>query len=133
MNWIAIVIAVVVNAVLGSLWFSPMLFAKKWQEWEGHKEGTGMGGGSSVAPFVALSVAGAAVSAIALSWFISQTATTTLLGGALIGLYAGIGFVAPAMFADHLFNQRKGALFLIVAGYPIIGLTIMGAILGAIR
>jgi hypothetical protein len=132
-NWIAIVIAVIVNAVLGSLWFSPMLFAKKWQEWEGHKEGMGMGGGSSVAPFVALSVVGAAASAIALSWFINQTATTTLLGGALIGLYAGIGFVAPAMFADHLFNQRKGALFLIVAGYPIIGLTVMGAILGAIR
>jgi hypothetical protein len=131
-NWIAIVIAVVVNSVLGSLWFSPLLFAKKWQEWEGHPEGAGMGGGS-VGPFIALSVVGTAISAIALSWFIDRTGTTTLAGGALIGLYAGLGFVAPAMFADHLFNQRKGALFLIVAGYPIIGLAIMGAILGAIR
>ena len=52
MNWIAIIIAIIVNSVLGSLWFSPMLFAKKWQEWEGHKEGMGMGGGSSVGPFI---------------------------------------------------------------------------------
>jgi hypothetical protein len=131
-NWIAIIIAIVVNSVLGSLWFSPVLFAKKWQEWEGHQEGTGMAGGS-VGPFIALSVVGTAISAIALAWFIDRTGTTTLLGGALIGLYAGLGFVAPAIFADHLFNQRKGALYLIVAGYPVIGLTIMGAILGALR
>jgi hypothetical protein len=131
-NWLAIVIAVVVTSVLGSLWFSPILFAKKWQEWEGHKEGTGMGG-SNVAPFIALSVVGTLISAIALAWFIDRTGTTTLAGGALIGLYAGIGLVAPAMFADHLFNQRKGALYLIVAGYPVIGLAIMGAILGAMR
>lgn len=64
---------------------------------------------------------------------VERTGTTTLVGGALTGLYAGIGFVAPAMFADHLFNSRKGALFLIVAGYPILGLTLMGAILGALR
>ena len=133
MNWIAIVLAIVVNSVLGSLWFSPLLFSKKWQEWEGHKEGMGMGGGGAVGPFIALSVVGTAIAAIALAWFMSQTGTTTLAGGALIGLYAGIGFVAPAMFADHLFNQRKGALYLIVAGYPILGLTIMGAILGAIQ
>jgi hypothetical protein len=130
-NWIAIIIAVVVNSALGSLWFSPMLFSKKWQEWEGHKEGTTMGGGGSVGPFIALSVVATLMSAIALAWFLDQTGTTTLIGGALIGLYAGLGFVAPAMFADHLFNQRKGALYLIVAGYPILGLTIMGAILGA--
>ena len=64
---------------------------------------------------------GALASAIALAWFIDQTTTTTLTGGALIGLYAGPGFVAPAMFADHLFNNRKGMLFLIVAGYPVLG------------
>jgi hypothetical protein len=130
-NWIAIIIAVVVNAVLGSLWFSPMLFSKKWMEWEGH---TGpMGSGNSLPALVALTTVGTLISAIALAWFLDQTGTNTLLGGLLIGLYAGFGFVAPAMFADHLFNNRKGALFLIVAGYPIVGLAIMGAILGAIR
>ena len=30
MNWVAIIIAVVVNIVLGSLWFSPLLFQKPW-------------------------------------------------------------------------------------------------------
>jgi hypothetical protein len=131
MNPVAIIIAVIVNMVLGSVWFSPVLFSKKWMEWEGHTEG--MGSGSSLPALVALTTVGGVISAITLAWFIDRTGTTTLLGGALIGLYAGIGFAAPAMFADHLFNNRKGALFLIVAGYPVVGLTLMGAILGALR
>jgi hypothetical protein len=110
MNVVAIVIAVIVSMALGSLWFSPVLFSKKWIEWEGHTAGQGMGSGGSL-----------------------PTGTTTPLDGALIGLYAGIGFVAPAIFADHPFNNRRGALFLIVAGYPVVGLAIMGAILGALR
>lgn len=130
MNWIAIVIAVVVNSVLGSLWFSQMLFGKKWMEWEGQKEGMG---GSSAGPFIALSVVATLISVITLAWFIDRTGTTTLTGGGLIGLYAGIGLVAPAMFADHIFNSRRGMLYLIVAGYPVVGLVITGAILGAIR
>jgi len=130
MNWVAIIIAVVVNMVLGALWFSPMLFSKKWMEWEGHTEG--MGSGSPLAALIGLTTVGGLVSAIALAWFIDRT-DTSAVAGTLTGLYVGIGFVAPAMFADHLFNSRKGALFLIVAGYPILGLTIMGAILGAIR
>jgi hypothetical protein len=35
------------------------------------------------------------------------------------------------MFADQLFNGRPGRLFLIVAGYPVVGLIVMGAIIGA--
>jgi Protein of unknown function (DUF1761) len=130
-NWIAIVIAVVVNSVLGSLWFSQMVFGKKWAEWEGLS--TRMGQGGNVGLYIAMSVVATVVSAITLGWFIDRTGTTTLAGGLLIGLYAGLGFAATAMFADHLFNGRKGMLFLIVAGYPVVGLTIMGAILGAIR
>lgn len=30
MNWVAIIAATVVNMVLGSLWFSPVLFQKPW-------------------------------------------------------------------------------------------------------
>lgn len=128
MNWLAIVIAVIVNMALGAAWFSSPVFGKKWMEWEGH---TSMGSGS---PFLyVLTAIGALISAVTLAWFIDRTGTNTLVGGALIGLYAGIGFVAPAMFADNLFNQRRGALYLVVAGYPVVGLVIMGAILGAMR
>lgn len=128
MNWVAIIVAVVVNMVLGALWFSPVLFQKRWMAL---RVGGAMSGTASPLLYVITAV-GALVSAITLDWIIGLAGANTLTGGAIIGLYAGLGFVAPAVLADHLFNERPSALYLIVAGFPIVGLLIMGAIIGAL-
>ncbi len=128
MNPVAIVVAAIANFVLGAIWFATPVFGKKWQEWEGRSMTSG-----NVGAMMGLTGLGALISAIALAWFVDRTSVSTALGGAAVGLYAGIGFLAPAMFADHVFNARKGGLFLIVAGYPVAALLVMGAILGAIR
>ena len=129
MNWVAIIIAVVVNIVLGSLWFSPLLFQKPWTAMRVDK--APMSGTASPLLYVITAV-GALVSAITLDWIISLAHANTLLGGAIIGLYAGLGFVAPAILSDNLFNERPFKLYLIVAGFPVVGLLVMGAIIGAL-
>lgn len=128
MNWVAIIVAAVVNMVLGSLWFSPVLFQKRWMAL---RVGTAMSGTASPMLYVITAV-GALVSAITLDWIIGLAGANTLVGGAIIGLYAGLGFVAPAVLSDHLFNERPYMLYLIVAGFPVVGLLIMGAIIGAL-
>jgi hypothetical protein len=128
LNWVAIIVAMVVNMVLGALWFSPMMFQKRWMAL---RVGTGMSGQASPMLYVITAV-GALVSAITLDWIIGLAGANTLVGGAIIGLYAGLGFVAPAILSDHLFNERPSTLYLIVAGFPIVGLLIMGAIIGAL-
>ena len=130
MNWVAIIIATIVNMFLGSLWFSQSVFGKKWMEWEGH---TAMGGGRPLGMLIALTGIGALITSYVMAYLCIQTGTQTAAGGAALGAYCGIGLVAPAMLADHLFNARKDALYLIVAGYPVIALIIVGAIIGAIR
>jgi len=128
-SWIAIIIATVANSVLGALWFSPLLFVKPWMKMEGHEQGRV--GSIAPGPAVALSVVASLVAAITLEWFVERTGAKSAVGGAVVGLYAGVGLVGAAMFADQLFNGRPGKLYLIVAGYPIVGLVLMGAILGA--
>jgi hypothetical protein len=128
MNWVAIIVAMVVNMVLGSLWFSPVLFQKRWMAL---RVGGPMSGTASPLLYVITAV-GALVSAITLDWIIGLAGANTLVGGAIIGLYCGLGLVAPAILADHLFNERPSMLYVIVAGYPIVGLLIMGAIIGAL-
>src|SRR5689334_3577446 len=130
MNWVAIIIATIVNMFLGSVWFSQSVFGRRWMEWEGH---TGMGGGRPLGLLIALTGLGALVSSYVMAYLLIQTGTQTVDGGAKLGLYCGIGLVAPAMLADHLFNSRKDMLFFIVAGYPVVGLLVTGAILGGIR
>jgi hypothetical protein len=128
LNWVAIIVAVVVNMVLGALWFSPMMFQTRWMAL---RVGTGMSGTASPLLYVITAV-GALVSAITLDWVIGLAGASTPAGGAIIGLYAGLGFVAPAILSDHLFNERPSTLYLIVAGFPIVGLLSMGAIIGGL-
>ena len=129
MNWVAIIIAVVVNMALGALWFSPLLFVKPWMAMRVDKTPPS---GTASPMLYAITAVGALVSAITLDWIIGLAGARTLLGGAIIGLYAGLGFVAPAILSDNLFNERPFKLYLIVAGFPVVGLLVMGAILGAI-
>jgi len=129
MNWVAIIVAAVVNIVLGSLWFSPLLFQKPWIALRVDK--APMSGTASPMLYVITAV-GALVSAMTLDWIIGLAHAGTLLGGAIIGLYAGLGFVAPAILSDNLFNERPFKLYLIVAGFPVVGLLVMGAIIGAL-
>ena len=129
MNWVAIVVAAVVNMVIGSLWFSPLLFQRPWVAMRVDRNP--MSGVASPMLYVITAV-GALVSAITLDWIIGLAGGRTLTGGAIIGLYAGLGFVAPAILSDNLFNERPFKLYLIVGGFPVVGLLVMGAILGAL-
>ena len=129
MNWIAVIAAAVVSMILGALWFSPVLFQKPWTSMRVDKKE--LSGVASPMLYVITAV-GALVSAITLDWLISLAGASSLAGGAIIGLYAGLGFVAPAILSDNLFNERPFKLYLIVAGFPVVSLLLMGAIIGAL-
>lgn len=126
MNWVAIIVATIAAMVIGFLWYGTWAFGKSWMALAGRN----MGEGFSAGPLYALTALAALVQAIALSWFINQTGWTTGSGGALIGLYAGLGFVATAMFADVLFGGRPPRLYAITAGYQVFQAVVMGAIIG---
>src|SRR5205809_7805693 len=90
--------------VIGFLWYGTWAFGKSWMALAGR----GMGEGQQPGPLYALTALAALAEAIALSWFISQTGWTTGSGGALIGLYAGLGFTATAMVSDGLLAGPPG-------------------------
>lgn len=126
MNWIAIIIATAAAMVIGFLWYGPV-FGKSWTSLSGR----GMAGDpASAGPMYALTALAALIEAIALNWFINETGWTTGAGGALIGLYAGLGFIATAFFSQVLFAGRPPRLYAIDAGYQVFQAIVMGAIIG---
>jgi hypothetical protein len=129
MNWVGIVVAAVVSMALGALWFSSLMFAKPWTAMRVDK--APLSGVASPMLYVITAI-GALVTAITLDWLIGLAGARSLAGGAVIGLYAGLGFVAPAILSDNLFNERPFKLYLIVAGFPVVALLVMGAIIGAL-
>ena len=56
---------------------------------------------------------------------------TTAARGAALGTLLWIGFVGPITYTTYMYEMRPWQLFAINQFYPLLGLCIMGAILGA--
>ena len=83
----------------------------------------------NVAKTFGLSLLLSLFAAFNLDMFIGAEATTGF--GTMAGFLAGLGWVATFLGIIYLFEMKSLAAFLINAGYCIVALTTMGAILGA--
>ena len=128
-SYLAVLVAAIAGFALGGLWYSPAMFLSVWMKALGKKKEELCG--SSTAKPMAVTALTTLVTAYVLSLFIHGIGATNLMGGLLTGLSVGIGFVATSMLSDYLFCNFSIRLFLIQAGFRVVSLTLMGAILGA--
>lgn len=124
-NLLAVLVAAVVNMIIGALWYSPLLFSKLWMREVGKKmEDIGQSG-----PAYALTMVGALVAAYVLAHFVAYAQAVTLMDGVKTGFWAWLGFVVPTHGATHLFEGKSLNLYLITIGYHLVALMVMGGIL----
>ncbi len=124
-NWWAILVSTVLAFVLGGLWYGP-LFGQAWMQAIGKTEADIQ---PTPAPFI-ISFFTALLTAVVLAWLISALGITTWVGGAVLGLVTGVGFIATAMASDTAFCGWGMKLFVIQAGYRVLYSILMGAVLG---
>src|SRR5579884_480335 len=127
-NLVAIVAAIIVNMVLGALWYSPVLFAKPWMKLSGVSMDKINKNSANAGYFI--SFLGSLIMAFVLSYFISLTGMKSLSSGIQIGFWAGLAFIAATMVSDYMFAGRPMKLFYINLGYRWLGLILMGAVIG---
>ncbi len=125
-NYVAVIIAALVPMVLGALWYSPALFARPWMRAVDRTEEDmgGMGKG------YVLSAIAAVLSSYALARIERWAEVDDLWNGMLVGMLVWLGFVAGLLAVVTYFGGRPRSLWLINAGYQLVSLAIMGAILG---
>jgi len=127
-NYWAVLVSAVLYLLLGGLWYN-VLFSKPWTALESMTaaQANSMG---PVLPYVitlALNLLIAFVLAQICIWRNANTASR----GAAIGVLLWIGIVGPITFTTYMFELRPMELFAIDEFYPLVGLCLMGAILGA--
>lgn len=128
-NLVPVLAAAIINMVIGALWYSPLLFVRTWMDLVAKRQPeTQMPG-----PAYALSFIGALLMAYALALFLRFSNTDSIPVGAGLGFLAWLGFVATTSGVNDLFEGRALKLYLINAGYPLVSLVIMGALLAAWR
>lgn len=130
-NFLAIIVAAVIDMVLGFLWYGPF-FSKPWMALQGWTQERMQAGAPNPAIYLVPFV-GSLLRNYVLALMISATQMGTLPGGAGLGLLLGVGFVATAFASNYLFGARPFKLYLIDAGYFLVAPIITGALLGAWR
>jgi hypothetical protein len=130
LNWPAVIVSALSTFILGGLWYSPLLFGKRWQK-ENNLSKEDLKTESKARVF-GFSFLWASVMALNLSMYLNN-ASTTASWGATAGFLTGFGWVAMAVFIIGLFERRSLAYMLINAGYMIVSFVIMGWIIGAWR
>lgn len=126
-NYWAVLVAALATFVIGSIWYSPVLFAKAWMKELGFTaENMGKPNmlktfGGSFLLMLIMSFNLAAFYGGKLDW----------QEGMIYGALTGIGWVATAIGINYLYEQRSIKIWLINAGYMAVSFTAMGAILGA--
>jgi hypothetical protein len=126
-NWLSVVVATLVSFVIGSLWYSPLLFGKIWQaELKLSDEEIGK---ANMPLIFASSFVLSFIGALFLDMLIGEDASTG--SGFLAGLIVGLAWIATSFGTNYLFARRSFKLYLIDAGYFVVLFPIMGVILGA--
>lgn len=127
-NPLALVAGVVVMQVLGFLWYGPLL-GKIWMKAMGK---TREDLASASLPII-VSIVATTVAVVGLAWLIGSTSSPDALTGAVYGLIVSIAFVASAVVTSAVYESKSWVVSTIYIGYNIVGLTAVGAILGAWR
>ena len=126
-SYIPILVAAVVSFVIGMLWYSPALFGKSWMKLAGVKmQGKPKGiGGIMFTAFIAN-----LVMAYVFVYFLNILSYADTVTGVIFGFFLWAGFFATTLLGSVLWEGKPFNLYLINAGYQLVNLVVMGAVLG---
>jgi hypothetical protein len=128
-NLIAVIVAAVVNMVVGSLWYSKMMFANQWMKLTGKSMANMKGANQAMVMMAVVSLVEAYILAVVISAF----GAIDLLGGAKVGFWIWLGFVVTTRASDILFEKRPAKLYQINVGYELVAFILMGAVIAFVH
>lgn len=127
-NYAAVVVAAIAYWLLGALWFV-VLFGKPWMALEHMTEQQAQSMNPAL-PYIISFVLNLLI-AFVLSQLIQWRNAGTAGRGSAVGVILWVGIVGPITYTTYMYEMRPKELFAINEFYPLAGLMLMGAILGA--
>lgn len=126
-DWMAIVIAAILNMVISFIWYSKWLFGAAWMKLCSMKDKDRKG--SKKALFWAFIVS--LVIAYFLDFFESNLDITTVSDGMVFGFFIWLGFVATTQIGAVLWCREPWRLFAINTGCKLLSFLVMSGVIGA--
>ncbi|PIQ76684.1 hypothetical protein COU78_05325 [Candidatus Peregrinibacteria bacterium CG10_big_fil_rev_8_21_14_0_10_49_24] len=117
LNYASIVFCAVASMVIGSIWYSPVLFGNAWIRMNGLTGMSKQDMMKDARKAYAVSLASALVLAYVLSVFANLLGITTVDEGIEMGVWLWAGLTASTMATNYAYTKRPVALLCIDAGY----------------
>lgn len=128
-NWVMVLVSAICQWILGALWYG-VFFRKSWRKMVGFAEG-------EKSKNAAFGLIVSFIACILLSFVIAHldmwAGATVFTGGAKLGVICWVGFIAPPLVTQHIFENRRANLFAINAAYWLLVMALGGGLLAAIR
>lgn len=124
----AIVTASISAFIIGSLWYSPVLFANAWMKEAGLDEEQLKD--ANMIKIFSLAFVFILIMAFCLAMFLNDPAID-MTAGAFYGFLTGFGWISLALAVNSLYERRSWKYIFINGGYWTVVFTLMGLILGA--
>ena len=127
-NYAAVFVSALAYWLLGAVWYG-VLFSKPWMALENMsmEQAKSM---NPVLPYVITFVLNLLI-AYSLAQICIWRNANTMGRGASVGVLLWIGFVGPITFTTYMYEMRPKELYAINEFYPLAGMVLMGAIIGA--
>jgi hypothetical protein len=129
-NHLAVFVCALMSLVIGALWWSPVLFAKSWQQANGLTDEQ-LARANPLKNF-GLAFILAYIISYNLAFFLGAPGTDWKWG-IIAGLLAGVGWVVTSFIIIAVFEFRSLKYILINCGYITVYFAVIGFILGAWR
>ena len=129
-NFLAVLVGAAIYFVLGAVWYSPILFAKRWQAaigWDESRAQPQTNPLTYAVPAVLYLIAGIATAMLA-----AATGTDTLGEGIALGLVTGLGYALAMVGVEATFDPNKPkplTWFLITTAYHLIGFVVLAVVI----
>ena len=129
LNWIAILVAAIASFLFEALWYS--VFMNEWLLGIGRTKEWLVASGMNPSIQYAVAIICAVIAAAVLSACIQVSGEQTAIRGIICGAVIWFGFIATNMATEYVFEVRTLQIYAINAGFSLINLILMGAIVGA--
>ena len=133
-NYLAVLAGGLAIFLLGGLWYSPVLFAKKWISLQGVTEEEMKAKSQGSVPILYLQ---GFITGVIVSWamavMLNHFVDLTFLRAALVGVLCWLGFAGATSYATSLFSQKSKQLWLIDSAYNLVSFVIAAIIHAAWR
>lgn len=127
-NWIAVLCGALGYFALGAIWYSKVLFAKRWLELL-KIDPKAPGATKGMAAIMIGSFVLMFLTAVGIAILRSRLEISGWMGGLKLGLVTGVCFGAAAISISYVYEKRPTGLHLINGGYTVAGNIIAAVII----